>query len=74
MAIASQLLTTRRPTTGATFYATGLRCRACGEGYPLHPIHVCERCFGPLEVAYDDAALAPIVGAAQDGRQSARWL
>ena len=42
----------------APFYATGLRCRVCGEGYPLDPIHVCERCFGPLEVAYDDAALA----------------
>ena len=39
-------------------YATGLRCRVCGEGYPLDPVHVCERCFGPLEVAYDDAALA----------------
>jgi len=39
-------------------YATGLRCRVCGEGYPLDPVHVCERCFGPLEVAYDDAAIA----------------
>src|SRR5919199_48085 len=46
------------PTRAAPFYATGLRCRVCGEGYPLDPIHVCERCFGPLEVAYDDAALA----------------
>jgi threonine synthase len=45
-------------TRTAPFYATGLRCRVCGEGYPLDPIHVCERCFGPLEVAYDDAALA----------------
>ena len=45
-------------TRAAPFYATGLRCRVCGEGYPLDPIHVCERCFGPLEVAYDDAALA----------------
>jgi threonine synthase len=45
-------------TRAAPFYATGLRCRICGEGYPLDPIHVCERCFGPLEVAYDDAALA----------------
>src|SRR5437764_2143039 len=46
------------PTRGAPFDATGLRCRVCGEGYPLDPVHVCERCFGPLEVAYDDAALA----------------
>src|SRR5256714_1633086 len=46
------------PARAAPFYSTGLRCRVCGEGYPLDPIHVCERCFGPLEVAYDDAALA----------------
>src|SRR5690242_16560260 len=59
MAIAptsAPITTTTR--TGDRFYATGLRCRVCGEGYPLDPIHVCERCFGPLEVAYDDAALA----------------
>ncbi len=58
MAIASEIPTTTRTTTGSRFYATGLRCRVCGEGYPLDPVHVCERCFGPLEVAYDDAALA----------------
>ena len=28
----------------------GMRCRECGEEYPLAPIHVCELCFGPLEV------------------------
>jgi len=60
MTIASDRRTPGTTTTGATprFYATGLRCRVCGEGYPLDPVHVCERCFGPLEVAYDDAALA----------------
>lgn len=31
----------------------GLRCRECGELYPAEALHVCERCFGPLEVAYD---------------------
>ncbi len=34
-------------------YAKALRCRECGREYPLEPIHVCEFCFGPLEVAYD---------------------
>jgi threonine synthase len=34
-------------------YATALRCRECKREYPLEPIHVCEFCFGPLEVAYD---------------------
>jgi threonine synthase len=31
----------------------GLQCRECGELYPAEPIHVCEMCFGPLEVAYN---------------------
>jgi threonine synthase len=31
----------------------GLRCRECGEQYDKAPIHVCELCFGPLEVCYD---------------------
>ena len=34
-------------------YATALRCRVCGEGYPLEALSACERCFGPLEVDYD---------------------
>ncbi|MEX2222634.1 MAG: threonine synthase [Candidatus Rokuibacteriota bacterium] len=31
----------------------GLKCRECGRGYAASPIHVCEFCFGPLEVDYD---------------------
>ncbi len=31
----------------------GLRCRECGRCYPSSPVHVCEFCFGPLEVDYD---------------------
>ena len=38
--------------------ATNLKCRECGSEYELDPIYVCERCFGPLEVAYDHSALA----------------
>jgi threonine synthase len=30
-----------------------LRCKECGESYPLDARYVCEACFGPLEVAYD---------------------
>jgi threonine synthase len=36
----------------------GLQCRECGELYPLEARHVCDLCFGPLEVAYDYAAVA----------------
>ena len=30
-----------------------LVCRECGKEYPTKDIHVCELCFGPLEVKYD---------------------
>src|ERR1700690_3613127 len=29
-----------------------LRCKECQTTYPLDARYVCERCFGPLEVAY----------------------
>jgi threonine synthase len=38
-------------------YAKALRCRECGREYGLEPLHVCEFCFGPLEVAYDYDAM-----------------
>jgi threonine synthase len=31
----------------------GLKCRECGEIYPVEPLYVCEVCFGPLEIVYD---------------------
>ena len=31
----------------------GLKCRECGRSYPASPVHVCEFCFGPLEVEYN---------------------
>lgn len=31
----------------------GLKCRECGREYKVEPIHICEYCFGPLEVIYD---------------------
>ena len=34
-------------------YVRALKCRECGQEYPIEPTHVCEFCFGPLEVAYD---------------------
>ncbi|MBV9489581.1 MAG: threonine synthase [Verrucomicrobia bacterium] len=38
-----------------------LRCRECGREYPKEAIHVCEFDFGPLEAAYDYAAVAEIL-------------
>ena len=39
----------------------GLKCRECGRGYPSAPLHVCEFCFGPLEVDYNYDALRGVV-------------
>jgi threonine synthase len=39
-------------------YVSGLRCRECGRAYPAEALHVCEYCFGPLEVSYDYDAIA----------------
>jgi threonine synthase len=39
----------------------GLKCRECGRSYPSSPVHVCEFCFGPLEVDYDYAAIGRVV-------------
>lgn len=38
-------------------FVKGLRCRECGRDYPESPVHVCEFCFGPLEVVYDYDAI-----------------
>jgi threonine synthase len=38
--------------------ASNLRCRECGADYALEARYVCERCFGPLEAAYDHGDLA----------------
>lgn len=40
------------------FYARALRCRKCGQEYPLEPINLCEFCLSPLEVTYDYKAVA----------------
>src|SRR5207244_1129525 len=41
-----------------------LRCRACGRRYPATPVHVCEFCFGPLEVDYRYDTLKTVVSRA----------
>src|SRR4051794_13391509 len=46
---------TQHAATSATTHGRirGLQCRECGQLYPADARHVCELCFGPLEVAYD---------------------
>jgi threonine synthase len=38
-----------------------LKCKECHTEYPLEAIHVCELCFGPLEVKYDYDVLKAFV-------------
>ncbi len=42
-------------------YARALRCRKCGQEYPLQPINLCDFCLSPLEVSYDYKAMATAV-------------
>ena len=42
-------------------HVRGLFCKECGKQYPVAPQHVCEFCFGPLEVGYDYEAIASSV-------------
>ncbi len=34
-----------------------LQCKECKAEYPLEALYVCEKCFGPLEVAYDHSQI-----------------
>jgi threonine synthase len=42
-------------------FFTSLKCRECGRHYPNEALHVCEFCFGPLEVDYDYDAIKPVI-------------
>src|SRR5215468_10158462 len=42
-------------------HAKGLRCRECSAETPIAPLHVCETCFGPLEVQYDYDAIRRVL-------------
>ena len=63
--------------------ADALKCKECSTTYPLEARYVCERCFGPLEVAYSrpdaDPAELQAAGSRPDRtrsgatRTSSRW-
>ncbi len=42
-------------------FVKGLRCKECGKNYEKLPIHVCEYCFGPLEVDYDYEGIKKVI-------------
>jgi len=39
----------------------GLKCRECSRYYPSSPVHVCEFCFGPLEVDYNYEVIGKLI-------------
>ena len=55
-------------------FFTHLRCRECGRSYPKEAIHICEFDFGPLEAAYDYAAIGRSLTREQIlGRPQTMW-
>jgi len=42
-------------------FVSALRCRECARQYPAEALHVCDFCFGPLEVVYDYEAVRRVV-------------
>lgn len=42
-------------------YVKALECKECGQGYEAKAYHVCEFCFGPLEVTYDYDAISRVI-------------
>ncbi len=55
-------------------YVVGLRCRECHKQYPQKGVHVCDVCFGPLEVEYDyDAMKGKVTRASIEARERNLW-
>ena len=55
-------------------YMKGLKCRECSQAYPKEALHVCELCFGPLEVDYEyDAIKEVLTREVIEGRPANMW-
>jgi threonine synthase len=50
-------MTATQVLASSTTAMTGLKCKECGTEYEAKATHVCELCFGPLEVKYDYAKI-----------------
>src|SRR5215472_5782537 len=52
----------------------GLKCRLCGQVYPLSPNNFCTEDFGPLEVDYDYDAVRQVLSREKiERRQRNMW-
>jgi threonine synthase len=55
-------------------FVQALQCKECKQQYPKEALHVCEHCFGPLEVAYDYEAIGRVLTrAAIEKRPHTLW-
>ncbi len=55
-------------------YIKGLKCRECRREYSIKPVHVCEFCFGPLEVVYDYEEIKKSLNRREiEGRPKTMW-
>ena len=61
------------PTAFAGSPATSLTCRECGNEVPLAPVHICDQCFAPLEVAYDEDKLRLVTRASIEAGPQSIW-
>jgi threonine synthase len=53
--------------------ASHLVCRECGTQYDIGPSHVCEMCFGPLEIAYDEDLQRQVTRASIEAGPQTMW-
>ena len=61
------------PTAFAGSPATSLTCRECGNEVPRAPVHICDQCFAPLEVAYDEDRLRLVTRASIEAGPQSIW-
>ena len=62
------------PRTAGQSHVVGMICRECGSPAPIRAAHVCEECFGPLDIKYDRAAIArELTRAVIEARPRSMW-
>ena len=66
-------MTSVAPAAFAASPAIGLVCRECGKQGPLAPVHVCDNCFAPLEVEYDEDRLRLVTRASIEAGPQTIW-
>ncbi len=57
-------------------YIKGLKCKEndCGRTYPTEPVHICEYCFGKLDIDYDYEAIREALSREViEGRPANMW-